>query len=198
MMPVQLPPERSVALPRTPRVLVVEDEPRLRDLLVDVLPEMGFAATAVRSGEDALRAMAASVHPIVLLDLHLPGVGGMDVFAEVRRRWPDTQVIVLTAYGDLAAAQGAIRLGVADFLTKPFHLNDVEAALERARRRMTEALPAEPPPQEPTPVTLAEAERAAILTALARHDGNRTAAAAELGISRRKLHYWLNENPVDP
>jgi len=184
----------DAAADRGPRVLVVEDEPRMRELLADVVPEMGFGATAVRTGEDALRVMAVDPHPVVLLDLHLPGAGGMEVFAEVRRRWPDTQVIVLTAYGDLAAAQEAIRLGVADFLTKPFHLNDVEAALDRARRRLPAAAAVEAPPEAP-PVTLAEAERAAILAALARHGGNRTAAAAELGISRRKLHYWLSENP---
>jgi two-component system response regulator FlrC len=182
----------------SPRAVVVEDEPRLRELLADVVPEMGFETTAVRTGEEALRAMAADAAEIVLLDLHLPGVGGMEVFAELRRRWPATQVIVLTAHGDLAAAQGAIRLGVADFLTKPFHLSDLEGALDRARRRLADAATVESPSAERPPVTLAEAERAAILAALDRHGGNRTAAAAELGISRRKLHYWLNENPVDP
>jgi DNA-binding NtrC family response regulator len=183
--------------PRPPsplRVLIVEDEPRLRELLADVLPEMGYAAAAVRTGEEAVRAMAVEPREVVLLDLHLPGRDGMDVFAELRQRWPDTQVIVLTAYGDLAAAQGAIRLGVVDFLTKPFHLNDVEAALDRARRRMPTPAPPEPAPAAPA-VTLADAERSAILAALDRHAGNRTAAAAELGISRRKLHYWLSENP---
>ncbi len=186
--------ERST---RAPRVLVVEDEPRLRELLGDVVPEMGFDTLAVRSGEEAVRAMAGDPRDIVLLDLHLPGIGGMDVFAEVRQRWPGTQVIVLTAYGDLAAAQGAIRLGVADFLTKPFHLNDVEAALDRARQRLADAPPAPAPDASVEPVTLAEAERAAISAALSRHGGNRTAAAAELGISRRKLHYWLSDNPSD-
>ena len=200
-MPLPAPQSPPPVVPRrSARVLVVEDEPRLRDLLVDVLPDMGYAASAVRTGEDALRAMAADAREVVLLDLHLPGVGGMDVFAAVRQRWPDTQVIVLTAHGDLAAAQDAIRLGVADFLTKPFHLSDVEAALDRAARRraampLPEPIPESPP--GPPPVTLADAERAVIRAALARHDGNRTAAAAELGISRRKLHYWLNENPTD-
>ena len=175
------------------RVLIVEDEPRLRELLADVVPDMGYPATAVRSGEEALRVMAADPRDVVLLDLHLPGVGGMDVFAAVRRQWPATQVIVATAYGDLTAAQEAIRLGVADFLTKPFHLSDVEAALDRARLRSAAAGP--PATLHPTPTTMADAERAAIVAALARHGGNRTAAAAELGISRRKLHYWLSENP---
>ncbi len=183
-------------------MLVVEDEARLRDLFCDVLPDMGFPVTAVRTGEEAVRAMEADPREVVLLDLHLPGMGGMDVFAHVRRRWPGTAVVVLTAYGDLSAAQEAIRLGVADFLTKPFHLSDVEAALDRARRQLTAPLV---PAVEVTtadgdadpPVTLADAERAAIVAALARHGGNRTAAAAELGVSRRKLHYWLNENAVD-
>jgi DNA-binding NtrC family response regulator len=179
-------------------VLLVEDEPRLRELLGDVVPEMGFETLVVRTGEEAVRAMAADPRDILLLDLHLPGRGGMDVFAEVRQRWPPTQVIVLTAYGDLALAQEAIRLGVTDFLTKPFHLSDVEAALDRARQRWATRAPETTATPAASPVTLADAERAAILSALSRHAGNRTAAAAELGISRRKLHYWLTENRIDP
>ncbi len=178
------------------RVLVVEDEPRLRELLSAVLPDMGFAAAAVRSAEEAARVMEHDAREIVMLDLQLPLMGGMDFFQQIRDRWPDTQVIIMTGFGDLQTARQAIRLDVVDFITKPFHLRDVELALDRARRRVPlERVEIAEETSEPTkPKTLAETERQAILAALDRHHGNRTAAAAELGISRRKLHYWLSEN----
>ncbi len=181
------------------RVLIVEDELRLRQLLSEVVPEMGFTAAAVRTAEEAARVMDVDAYEIVMLDLQLPLMGGMDFFQQIRARWPDTQVIIMTGFGDLNTARKAIQLDVVDFITKPFHLRDVELALDHARKRMvfeppsvedrTEDLTAEAQPR-----TLAETERLAILAALERHAGNRTAAAAELGISRRKLHYWLSEN----
>jgi DNA-binding NtrC family response regulator len=118
----------------------------------------------------------------------------MEFFQMVREDWPAVQVIILTGYGDLESARAAIRLGVADFLSKPCHLRDLEMALDRARRRITDApAPAVAPPVPGSQSTLADTERQQILAALQRNGGNRTAAAAELGISRRTLHYRLNE-----
>jgi DNA-binding NtrC family response regulator len=174
------------------RVLIVEDEPRLRDLLFDTIPEMGFTAAAVRTAEDGLRVMRADPHDIMLLDLQLPGMGGMDLFERVRADWPTTQVIVLTGFGNLESAQRAIHLDVVEFLSKPCHLRDIEVALDRARRRAAAtAQPATEPASPTDAVTLADVEYQQILTTLRRHQGNRTAAASELGISRRTLHYKL-------
>jgi DNA-binding NtrC family response regulator len=190
---------------RVLRVLVVEDEARLRDLLAEVVPEMGFPATAVRSGEEALRIMQSDPHEILILDLQLPAMGGMELFQRVRRDWPATQVIVTTGFGDLATAQLAIRLEVVEFLSKPCHLYDVEQALDHARRRWLagrEGTAVSPQIAENVPSTLAEVEFQQILAALERHNGNKTAAAAELGISRRTIHYRLAEyrqrgTPID-
>jgi DNA-binding NtrC family response regulator len=185
------------------RVLIVEDESRLRDLLLDVIPDMGFPATAARSAEEAGRIMESQPHDIVLLDLQLPLMGGMDFFEQIRNRWPETQVIILTGFGDMDAARQAIHLDVVDFLSKPFHLKSIEIALERARRRSCSSQPQPPSlpksefassnPADASDVTLAENEKRQILAALARNNGNRTAAAADLGISRRTLHYRLNQ-----
>jgi len=195
---------RSPSTPANPvrlsaaRVLIVEDEVRLRDLLLDVVPDMGFDAVAARSAEEALRLMETDAREIVMLDLQLPLMGGMELFAKMREQWPDTQVIIMTGFGDLETARQAIQLDVVDFISKPFHLRDVEVALDRARKRVPlEHATVEESTEKSMPQTLAETERQAILAALDRHDGNRTAAAAELGISRRKLHYWLSENSGD-
>jgi DNA-binding NtrC family response regulator len=186
-------------LPKAMTLLVVEDETRLRDLLVDIAPDMGFTATGARSGEEAQRLMEARPRDVIILDLNLPAMDGMEFFRLLRDRWPATQVIILTGFGDLEAARAAIHLDVVEFLTKPSPLNKVEEALDRARRRIDEArlrsltasVPA--PPAGSAPQTLEESERHLILAALDRNDGNRTATAIELGISRRTLHYRLQE-----
>jgi DNA-binding NtrC family response regulator len=179
---------------RAMRVLIVEDEPRLRELLADVVPEMGFPARPSRSAEEALRILREEPVDILILDLQLPAMGGMELLEQVRREWPATQVIILTGFGDLAAAQQAIRLDVVEFLTKPCHLRDIELALDHARRRVAASSRATAAPaSQERAQTLADAECRQILAALSRHGGNKTAAAAELGISRRKLHYRLAE-----
>jgi DNA-binding NtrC family response regulator len=185
---------------RSLRVLIVEDEQRLRDLLLEALPDMGYSASAVRSGEEALRLMQQQPHDVMLLDLHLPAMDGMDLFTQIRTRWPATQVIIMTGYGDLETARRAIHLDVVEFLSKPSPLSEIEKALERARQRVHGAdrqQIAVPERHETVSasgnsVTMWEAQRRQILEALERNAGNRTAAAEELGISRRTLHYRIN------
>src|SRR5436190_19697164 len=121
-----------------PSVLVVEDEVRMRDVLVRAIESWGMKASGARSGEEALRMMEADPRQIVLLDLNLPAMGGMDLFEKIKVKWPDCQVIVLTGFGDLEAAQKAIHLGVVEFLTKHAPLGELEKALDQARRRLEE------------------------------------------------------------
>jgi DNA-binding NtrC family response regulator len=194
---------------RQQRVLVVEDEVRLRQALMRAIPAMGFGPLEAGSAEEALKIMERDPCEVILLDLRLPGMNGMAFFEIVRQRWPDTQVIITTGYGNLEAAQKAVHLDVVEFLTKPCGLHDMELAIARAchrnllsARRGANVKPAieelaqhvkEETPQGPPPKSLQELERAHILAALERNGGNRTAAALELGISRRTLHYRLKE-----
>ncbi len=186
------------------RVLIVEDEQRLRDVLTRGIESLGCEALGAGSGEEALKLIDRHEPPIAILDLNLPGMSGMDLFARIREHKPDTHVIILTGFGDLDAARQAIRLDVVDFLTKPCHLGDLEVALSRARQRMmlVEPPPIDPPDDPPAaetstdidyPAKLADIERRTILDALARHDGNRKTTAEELGISVRTLYYRLKE-----
>ena len=182
------------------RVLIVEDEPRMRDMLLRALPEMGFEPVAVGSAEAALRVMREAPAGAILLDLHLPGMDGMTFFEQVTEKWPDVRVVIMTGYGDLDAARRAIHLDVVDFLTKPCTLGDIETALGRARgdRLAPRSPPPPPEPPEPTadhaagPRPLHDLEREHIEQALDRHDGNRSAAAEELGISVRTLYYRVS------
>jgi len=204
------------------RVLLVEDESRLRDMLLRAIAEMGLEPAGAGSAEQAQRAMEHRPAPVVIVDLNLPAASGLDLLRIIRERWPSTQAIILTGFGDLDAARQAIRLDVVDFLTKPCALGDLEIALSRAFQRMLKADPAAliadrqeqeaaeeaadaalPAPSEGpaalefTPregseaLSMEDVERRTILTALEKHKGNRTATAAELGISLRKLYYRL-------
>ena len=207
-------------------ILLVEDEPRLRDMLIQGSREMGFDAAGASSAEQAVRILERRPYPVVIVDLNLPAAGGLEFLQLVRKRWPDTQAIILTGFGNLDAAREAIRLDVVDFLTKPCALGDLEIAIGRAFQRLEQIHPRALDPSveigeegeiDPTdrgdleavksvaiPLTFApreggqtlvmeELERQAILATVHKHGGNRIAAAAELGISVRKLYYRLGE-----
>lgn len=195
---------------RQQRVLVVEDEARLRQGLMRAIPAMGFAPLEAGSAEEAIKVMERESCEVILLDLRLPGMNGLAFFEIVRERWPSTQVIITTGYGNLEAAQKAIHLDAVEFLTKPCALHDMELAIARAcQRNLLSArkgaasnpafhTPAPlPNTTPPTPanaaVSLEDLERQHILAALERCGGNRTAAALALGISRRTLHYRIKE-----
>ena len=195
--------------PKTdPRVLIVDDEPRMRELLSRAVGGWGFDVTTAKSGEEALRLAAEHPPHIALLDLDLPGIGGLETFKKLRDRQPDLQGIILTGFGSLDSARQAIHLDVVEFLTKPAPLGDLEHALDRAIRRLAPVLPTPPiipdlmqdaPDSEESEPgqTLAEVERRHILETLTRNNGNRTATATELGISRRTLYYKLAEYQKD-
>ncbi|MGD0139257.1 MAG: response regulator [Tepidisphaeraceae bacterium] len=188
--------------PPTPsdvRVLVVDDEGRLRDVLTRAIASWGFQVAGARSAEEALRLMQASKFDISIVDLNLPGISGIELFEKLRAIQPEHQVIVLTGFGNLESARAAIRLDVVDFLEKPCPLGELEKSLHRATLRLARPLsqaiePAAPEPEPDEPVqTLEDVEREHIISALHRNDGNRTATALELGISRRTLQYKLSE-----
>ncbi len=187
-------------------VLVVEDEPRLRDVLVSSAQECGFRAKAARSAEEAIVIMEQDPCDMVMLDLNLPCMDGLRCFEIVRERWPSTSAVILTGFGTLEAAQRAIQLGVVEFLTKPASLGDIERALHRSWRIRYEVpedhadnIPLIPTDQANDvsrpefPQTMHEIEYECITAALDRHHGNRAAAAAELGMSTRKLYYRLSQ-----
>jgi DNA-binding NtrC family response regulator len=195
------------------QVLLVEDESRLREMLTRAIHEMGFVPTAAPQAEAALRLLEQRGErgfDILIVDLNLPGLGGMELLEQARTRWPLTQAIVLTGFGDLEAAKHAIRLDVVDFLSKPCPLGELEVALDRARNRRLKAAGVDPasvaspresagatvdedPAESPAAPSLEELEQRHILAVLEKNHGNRTATASELGISLRKLYYRLGQ-----
>ena len=191
--------------PKLGHVLIVDDEPRLRDMLTRAVTELGFTASAARSAEQAAKMVDETNPAIMLLDLNLPGKSGLDFLKEIHERSPHIQTIILTGYGTVEAAKTALRNEVADFLTKPCPLDELERALSRAHQRALNAQHAAPlnaaatigeepsaeAPAAPDTRTLEDVERSHILAMLERHHGNRAATAAALGISERTLYYRL-------
>lgn len=182
------------------RVLIVEDEPRLREIIARTIAASDAVIWQARSGEEAIKLTASELPDIAILDLNLPGMSGIELFEQLRRRDSRMRVIVLTGFGDLNAARQAIHLDVTDFLTKPCPLGELEQSFDRCRRWLrradfggsdAELLTPDESPEAAT--SLQTLERRHILATLERHNGNRTTTAAELGISRRTLQYRLSE-----
>jgi DNA-binding NtrC family response regulator len=122
-------------------VLVVDDDPALRRFLTDRLEFLGHHVEAVEGGEAALAAADRSRFDLVLLDLSMPGVSGLEVLDRLRAKSGDEEIVVLTAHGSVDKAVDAMRRGADDFLTKPADMSLLERVLERAleKRRLLRA-----------------------------------------------------------
>jgi two-component system response regulator AtoC len=121
----------SDALPAHLDILVVEDDSDLLDSLVDGLRAAGHAVVAVRDAEEAIARCHGRGFDVLVTDIRLPKLGGLELMAEVRRRWPETKVILMTANLDVAQAVQALKDGAYDYLTKPFDLDELLVRLRR-------------------------------------------------------------------
>jgi DNA-binding NtrC family response regulator len=113
-------------------VLVVDDDVAVGTVLVGLLAQAGMRATHVTSGAAALEALAAGPADVVVTDLRMPGMDGMQLLAEVATRWPGRPVIVLTAHGTVPLAVEAMRAGAADFVLKPFDREQIVYVVRKA------------------------------------------------------------------
>jgi DNA-binding NtrC family response regulator len=120
------------------RVLVVDDDAVLRKLVSDQVARMGFDSTPAASGEEALQAIARSDFDVMLLDIRMPGLSGLDTLREARKLEDAPEVIMLTADTSLGTGIEAMRLGAYDYLTKPATLDEIEAVIRKAdeKRRL--------------------------------------------------------------
>ncbi len=124
------------------RVLVVEDETVLAGAMADALAGAGHTVEVVHAGEKVLDACRTFQPHVVLLDVRLGAVSGIDLLATIKAEWPDVEAIVLTAYGSVEIAVQAMKRGAAEFLTKPVDLDVLTTTVERvwhdsqARRRL--------------------------------------------------------------
>ena len=117
------------------RILFADDEASLQELMRIELPRLGHEATVCPDGRTALAALDRTAFDCVIVDLDMPGLGGLDVIARVRETSPDTEAVIITGKSSLESAIAAVRQGVFDYLTKPCKLADIQAVLERVRKK---------------------------------------------------------------
>jgi DNA-binding NtrC family response regulator len=122
-----------------PRVLIVDDDPPLCDLLRVGLAHQGFATTSRTSAEAALSTLSAHDFDVLVTDLRLPRMDGLELCRRVASERPNLRVVVITASDSLDSAIAALRAGAHDFITKPIRLDEVREALERATLRRSGA-----------------------------------------------------------
>ncbi len=114
------------------RVLIVDDEQVVCDLLCDDLSERGYLCTAVLNGKDTLTKLATQDFEVVLLDIRLPGMSGMEVLREIWLNHTSAATIMITAVNDVDTAVEAMKLGASDYIVKPFDLDKVNTSIRTA------------------------------------------------------------------
>lgn len=122
---------------RACRVLLVDDEYGIRKTLGSYLEERGYEVDAAADARTALELFAAAKHELVLTDISMPNVSGLELLPELKALDPDVEVIMITAYLDITFAIKALQRGAYDFHIKPFNFEKIAVSLERARERRT-------------------------------------------------------------
>jgi len=117
------------------RVLFVDDEEELVATVVERLGLRGIEATGAMSGQEALDRVAEQAFDVVVLDVRMPGLGGLDVIKRLKQSHPDLEVILLSGHGAKEDVEVGLRLGAFDYLQKPVDLGDLVAILKRAAGR---------------------------------------------------------------
>ncbi len=113
-------------------VLIVDDDQSLRRVMEMQLEEIGCPVVSAASGQEALEILASRPIPVLLTDLKMPGMSGMELLRQVRKEYPETAVLVLTAYGTVESAVAAMREGAYDYLTKPLDHDQLAIVVNRA------------------------------------------------------------------
>jgi DNA-binding NtrC family response regulator len=118
-----------------PTILLIDDDDAFRGVMAMELGRAGFTVTGAASGGEALRAVADAQPQVVLLDLSLPDMTGLQVLDRLRTASPASEVIMLTGHGSIDTAIEAIRAGAFDYISKPCPLDELEVRIERALER---------------------------------------------------------------
>ena len=176
-------------------LLVVDDEETLRSVVSQVLSADGFAVAEAASGEEALELFRAGSHQLVITDIRMQGMSGIELLTQIKQHSPDTQVVIMTSHASLDSAITALRAGAYDYLIKPFESLDLISAVagraaEKARlvarnRELVEQLKRANEELQEANVTLKEMAVRDGLTSLFNHRYFQESLAQEVLRSRR-------------
>lgn len=179
--------------PRTERLaLIVDDNDVFRNRLCRALEDRGWRVASASDGPAAIELAGQLAPDLAVVDLRLPGMGGLDIIREIRQIDDTICILVLTGYGSIATALTATRLGAAHYLSKPADADDILAAYQRVESG--EAGTGEDA-VAPTVPSLARVEWEHIQRVLDDCDGNISQAAKLLGLHRRSLQRKLAKYP---
>jgi len=134
-------------------VLVTDDDPELRRILRVTLDALGFEVREAANGEQALREQEAGHFEVVLLDVNMPGIGGIETCRELRKRAPGLQILMLTVRDREADLIEALDAGADDYITKPFSIPELAARIRSAVRRSSVSAA-----DEDSPIVIGEIE----------------------------------------
>ncbi len=119
------------------RVLVLEDEASLRDILALILEDFGYEVEEAGSLKEAREKLNEEEFDLALVDLRLPDGSGMELVREIKRRSPETEVIIITAYASTETVKEAFELGVYDYVEKPFNINDLKLLIRNVSDKIS-------------------------------------------------------------
>jgi DNA-binding NtrC family response regulator len=173
------------------RVLIIEDDAQMRDMLAISLRRSDFEAMTSESATAGLEALQSSKFDVVVTDINMRGLDGIEFCRRVAGTHPDLPVIVITAFGSMDTAIAALRAGAVDFIPKPFELEALTAAVQRALEPRGRSAAVEELQKENEFVTLDDLERRYILRVVEALNGNRSLAAQTLGLDRKTLYRKL-------
>jgi DNA-binding NtrC family response regulator len=114
------------------KVLIVDDEPNIRHILGAILRKDGYAVQSADNGEGALKLLEEEAFDLIITDLVMPQMGGIDLLHEIQQRRPGTSVVIMTAYGTIKTAVEAMKMGARDYITKPFEMDEVKIVARNA------------------------------------------------------------------
>lgn len=114
------------------RILVVDDERSMREMLSILLEREGYEAVEAKNGEEALQLFETSIFDLVISDIQMPGLNGIDLLARIKKLTPDVPVLMITAFATAEQAVDAIKLGAFHYFTKPFNNDEIRALVRNA------------------------------------------------------------------
>src|SRR3989338_7191044 len=117
------------------KILVVDDEDTLRNMLTDVLVEEGYEVFAAPNGEEAVKKLREEYFELVITDIMMPGLNGIGVLKAAKEIEPGTDIIVMTGYASVETAVESMRLGASDYITKPFNIDQIKIVVSRTLKR---------------------------------------------------------------
>ncbi|WP_319408189.1 response regulator [uncultured Desulfosarcina sp.] len=194
-----------------PHILVMEDDLTVAKGLEMVLREDGFDVNLAGTGELAMEAFRQKRFDLLVADLRLPDIDGMEVIRRIKAQKPETEVIVITGYGTTATAVEAMKLGVSEFLPKPFTEDQIKLAITAALKSQEEAVGDEPAVKEPETESERLIQKREVIQVMNRTwddrtfwtdlmekgttalDGYRLSSEAKAAITSGDLR-WINEN----